>query len=92
MWSTLNSEIDVGQGINVGHGKFGKNDKNRALNKHMAWKIWQKFEVFWKKRKKIFFRFFILNLISIGPFNKAVGPKAVGPGENAMLINLLFGA
>lgn len=45
-----------------------------------------------KKTKKLFFRFFILNLISIGPFNKAVGPKAVGPGENAMLINLLFGA
>ena len=30
---TLDSGIDVGQEINVGHRKFGKNDKYRALNK-----------------------------------------------------------
>ena len=28
------SGIDVGQGINVGHGKFNKKNKCRALNKH----------------------------------------------------------
>ena len=30
---TLDSGIDVGQKINVGPGKFGKNNKCRALNK-----------------------------------------------------------
>ena len=30
---TLDSGIDVGQGINVGHGKFDKKNKHRALNK-----------------------------------------------------------
>ena len=35
----LESGLDVGQGINIGHGKFGKNIKRRALNKHRAWKI-----------------------------------------------------
>ena len=30
--STLASGIDVGQGINVGPGKFGKKNKRRALN------------------------------------------------------------
>jgi hypothetical protein len=34
---TLESGIDVGQGINVGPGNFGKNNKCRALNKHRAW-------------------------------------------------------
>ena len=33
---TLESGIDVGQGINVGPGKFGEE------NKHRAWIIWQK--------------------------------------------------
>ena len=33
---TLASRIDVGQGINVGPGKFGKKNKRRALNKHWA--------------------------------------------------------
>ena len=28
----LDSAIDVGQGINVGPGKFGKKNKRRALN------------------------------------------------------------
>ena len=32
---TLASGIDVGQGINVGPGKFGKNNKRRPLNKHV---------------------------------------------------------
>ena len=32
----LESGIDVGQGINIGHGKFGKKNKNRALNKRRA--------------------------------------------------------
>ena len=31
---TLDSGIDVGQGINVGPGKFGKKNKCRALNTH----------------------------------------------------------
>ena len=30
---TLESLIDVGQGISVGPGKFAKNNKRRALNK-----------------------------------------------------------
>ena len=30
----LASGIDVGQGINVGPGKFGKKNKRRALNTH----------------------------------------------------------
>ena len=33
--STLASGIDVGQGINVGPGKFGKENKRRALNTHV---------------------------------------------------------
>ena len=32
---TLESGIDVGQGINVGPGKFGKKNKRRALNTHV---------------------------------------------------------
>ena len=40
--NTLESGIDVGQGINVGYGKFDKKNKHRALNKRRAWKIWQK--------------------------------------------------
>ena len=30
---TLESEIDIGQGINVVPGEFGKNNRQRALNK-----------------------------------------------------------
>ena len=37
--STLESGIDVGQGINVGHGKFDKKNKHRALNKRRASKF-----------------------------------------------------
>ena len=37
--NTLESGIDVGQGINVRPGKLEKNDKRRALNKRRAWKI-----------------------------------------------------
>ena len=33
---TLESGIDVGQGINIGPGKFVKNNKRRVLNKHRA--------------------------------------------------------
>jgi hypothetical protein len=32
---TLASGIDVGQGINIGPGKFGKKNKCRALNTHV---------------------------------------------------------
>ena len=32
---TLESGIDVGQGINVGRGKFGKKNKRSALNAHV---------------------------------------------------------
>ena len=32
---TLESGIDVGQGINVGPGKLGKKNKCRALNTHV---------------------------------------------------------
>ena len=50
---TLDSRIDVGQGINLGPGKFGKTNKLRATttklrNIHRNWKIF-------------------LNLINIGP-------------------------
>ena len=34
---TLESWIDVGQGITVGPGKFAKKNKRRALNKSRAW-------------------------------------------------------
>jgi hypothetical protein len=34
--TTLESVIDVGQGICVGPGRFGKKNKRRA------WKIWKK--------------------------------------------------
>jgi hypothetical protein len=34
--TTLESGIDVGQGINVGPGKFAKKNKHRALNKRRA--------------------------------------------------------
>ena len=43
---TLDSGIDVGQEINVGHEKFDKKNKHRALNKGRACKMWQKFQVF----------------------------------------------
>jgi hypothetical protein len=33
---TLESGIDVGQGINVGPGKFAKKNKHMALNKRRA--------------------------------------------------------
>ena len=33
--ATLESVIDVGQGISVGHGKFDKKNKRRALNTHV---------------------------------------------------------
>ena len=39
---TLESVIDVGQGISVGPGRFGQKNKRRALNKRRAWKIWKK--------------------------------------------------
>ena len=39
---TLDSVIDVGRGISVGPGRFGKKNKRRALNKRRAWKIWKK--------------------------------------------------
>ena len=42
LYSTLESWIDVGQGINVGSVKIVKKNKHRALNKHRACKIWQK--------------------------------------------------
>ena len=34
--NTLESGIDVGQGINVGPGRFVKKNKCRALNKRRA--------------------------------------------------------
>ena len=34
-FTTLESGIDVGQGINVGPGKLGKKNKRRALNTHV---------------------------------------------------------
>ena len=37
-----NSLIDVGQGISIGPGRFGKKNKRRVLNKRRAWKIWKK--------------------------------------------------
>ena len=37
--STLESGIDVGQGINVGPGKFGKKNKRRALNTHVLYVV-----------------------------------------------------
>ena len=33
---TLESRIDVGQGINIGLGRFAKKNKCRALNKRRA--------------------------------------------------------
>ena len=39
---TLESLIDIGQGISVGPGRFSKKNKHRALNKRRAWKIWKK--------------------------------------------------
>ena len=39
---TLESVIDVGPGISIGPGRFGKKNKRRALNKRRAWKIWKK--------------------------------------------------
>ena len=40
--SSLESVIEVGQGIRVGPGRFGKKNKRRALNKRRVWKIWKK--------------------------------------------------
>ena len=33
--ATLASGIDIGQGINIGSGKFSKKNKRRALNTHV---------------------------------------------------------
>ena len=70
MQCTMDSRINVGQEINVRPEKFGKMNKRRALNNHRAWKVWQTFEVFAMKKQKIYFS----DLVTIGPFNKAVGP------------------
>ena len=35
-FTTLESRIDVGQGITIGPGKFVKKNKRRALNKRRA--------------------------------------------------------
>ena len=40
--NTLESLIDVGQGIRLGPGRFDKKNKRRALNKSRAWRICQK--------------------------------------------------
>ena len=40
--TTLESVIDVGQGISVGPGRFGKKNKRRVLNKRRAWKVRKK--------------------------------------------------
>jgi hypothetical protein len=50
---TLESVIDVGQGISVGPGRFGKMNKRRALNKRRAWKIWKRITVGQEKFDKI---------------------------------------
>ena len=39
---TLESKIDVGQGINIEPGNFDKKNKCRALNKHRVWTFCQK--------------------------------------------------
>ena len=39
---TLESTIDVRQGISLGPERFVKNNKRRALNKLRAWIIWKK--------------------------------------------------
>ena len=41
----LESRIEEGQGINLGHGNFAQNNKHRALIKHRAW------NKFWKPKK-----------------------------------------
>ena len=41
-YDTLESVIDVGQGISVGPGRFCKKNKCRALNKRRACKVWKK--------------------------------------------------
>ena len=56
---TLDSGIDVGQKINVGPGKFGKNNKCRALNNRKAWKVWQKFEALVRGRSQTTFTRFV---------------------------------
>ena len=66
---TLESRIDVGQGITVGPGKFVKNNKRRALNKRRActkcaslcYKKPIKFENICRTWEKF------QNLISVGP-------------------------
>ena len=39
---TLESVIDVGQGISIGPGRFGNKNKHRALNKRRAGKVRKK--------------------------------------------------
>ena len=66
---TLESGIDVGQGITVGPGKFVKNNKRRPLNKRRAckkcaslcYKKHIKFENICRTWEKF------QNLISVGP-------------------------
>ena len=43
--NTLESGIDVGQGINVGPGKLGKKNKRRALNTHVLCNPWTSLQV-----------------------------------------------
>ena len=51
--STLESLIDVGQGISVGPGRFGKKNKRRALNERRAWKIEKRITVGQEKIDKL---------------------------------------
>ena len=66
---TLESGIDVRQGINVGHGKFVKKNKGRALNKRKAW----------KKCAKLCYKKFIKLENICKPWNKFQNLINVGP-------------
>ena len=71
---TLESEIDVGQGINVGREKFGEKNKRRALNKRKA-----------SESRHCCHFIFIQNFPH---FDKCrVFNKAVGHGKSPRLIN-----
>ena len=76
MTFTLESGIDVGQGINLGPEKFVKKNKRRALNKHKAWTKFAK--LCYKKTIKL------ENICR--PWKRFQNLINVGPGKNPKLI------
>ena len=76
---TLESGVDVGQGINVGLQKFAKKNKVRALNKYRASEFW----LFFASTISALQSFFIFFCLQIFP--KFVKGRALAPGKKSKI-------